>query len=290
MSHMVTRINYCVRLLSSLRCIHHVDSTDDRSYVSVLATAMDAFSSSGTRKIDVLMTDPPYCILERRRNDGSLRDKKKTQRVTSDHVTVPRYKDIKSYDTFTNKWLSLTISRLTDDATILIWTNPLGKATIVKNLHQHSYKLTGEYVWAKHMDKFSSANSVKNEYFLRVNETCLIFHKENSTKMQHVNIDTLPWIVKTNHCTTAATTAANTSDGIDNSIDNNFMHHPCMKPLDALTPLIKLWTKEDDVIFDPFAGTGNILKACQLHRRMNVIGFEILPEWVKYSNNSLSIE
>lgn len=54
--------------------------------------------------------------------------------------------------------------------------------------------------------------------------------------------------------------------------------HPCKKPLSILRDLVRVATPEGGTILDPFAGSGTTLKASLIHNR-NAIGYEIDPKW-----------
>ena len=54
---------------------------------------------------DILITDPPYCLLNRRRTGGDLRDPKIRKKKIDDSDTVTRFENLKEYKTFTKEWL-----------------------------------------------------------------------------------------------------------------------------------------------------------------------------------------
>lgn len=54
---------------------------------------------------DILVTDPPYCLLKRRRTGGDLRDPKVRKKKIDDSDTVTRFENLKEYKTFTKEWL-----------------------------------------------------------------------------------------------------------------------------------------------------------------------------------------
>ncbi len=68
--------------------------------------------------------------------------------------------------------------------------------------------------------------------------------------------------------------------------DEGFINHPTPKPKHFMKKLMKMFTKEEGLILDPFIGSGSTAVACkQLKRRF--IGFEINPKYVKLANNRL---
>jgi DNA modification methylase len=55
--------------------------------------------------------------------------------------------------------------------------------------------------------------------------------------------------------------------------------HPYRKPLSLIKRLILNHTKDDDIIFDPFSGSGSVLSVCKETNRM-FFGIEINKEYI----------
>ena len=242
----------------------------------------ETFSSLGKTRADVLITDPPYCLLERRRKGGDLRDPKKRNKLDGED-TVPRYENVKEYKRFTEQWLTSCVQHgLKDGAVLCIWTNPLGKRPIVDVASTLGYELQGEYLWAKRTTTgVSSITSTKNEVLLRIYESALVFIKKtdqnSTTKLQLGPSDvSLPWSVITGY----------------HEDDGEIRHeHPCHKPFAALEPLIRAWTKPGDMVMDCFAGSGGILQAVvRIGGKRSAVGIEMLPEWVVKANDAITAE
>ena len=58
------------------------------------------------------------------------------------------------------------------------------------------------------------------------------------------------------------------------------------KPIDLIESLIKCFSKDDYVIFDPFMGSGTTAVACK-HLERHYLGFEINPEYCKIAEKRL---
>ncbi len=65
--------------------------------------------------------------------------------------------------------------------------------------------------------------------------------------------------------------------------------HPCPKPLAIPSTHIQISSKENDLIFDPFIGSGTTAVACRGLNR-NFIGCEINPEYCQIAERRLSQE
>ncbi|MEA2033687.1 MAG: DNA methyltransferase [Euryarchaeota archaeon] len=68
--------------------------------------------------------------------------------------------------------------------------------------------------------------------------------------------------------------------------DEGFINHPTPKPKQFIKEILRMFTKENDLILDPFIGSGSTAVACsQLNR--DFIGFEINQNYVKIANKRL---
>jgi len=63
-------------------------------------------------------------------------------------------------------------------------------------------------------------------------------------------------------------------------------YHPTQKPLRVMEWIIRNYTKEGELVLDPFAGSGTTLVACKRLNR-NYIGFELSDEYVRVCNKRL---
>ena len=71
--------------------------------------------------------------------------------------------------------------------------------------------------------------------------------------------------------------------------NKEFREHPTQKPLALFNWIVRNYSKEDEVILDPFMGSGVTLEACKLLHRQ-YIGIEINPEYIKIAERRLSQE
>lgn len=68
--------------------------------------------------------------------------------------------------------------------------------------------------------------------------------------------------------------------------NNKRDHHPCQLPIHLMDRLILMATDENDIVFDPFLGTGTTAIAAK-HLGRKYIGFEIDENYVKISKEKL---
>lgn len=219
------------------------------------ADATQAASWAGVRA-DVLITDPPYCLLTRRRKGGDLRDPKGRKLDTG---PVRRFETVRDYRAFTRAWMQHAARALTDAAPMVIWTNLLGREPIVTAARELGWTHhRGEFVWGKRTREGNSGEEI-----LRVVETALVFSR-TPPPADSPAAPAIPWAVVAGYD--------------DDGEAARWGNHPNHKPVGVLEPLIRTWSRPGELIVDPFAGSGSILAAAvRLGRR--ALGFEIEPDW-----------
>ena len=232
------------RRVSSLKVICG-DAIDSSCY-----NKLSMYRSQKGEKVlaDVLVTDPPYCLLHRRRANGNLREPKRSATgKSSTDPEIVRFNTVSEYREFSRKWLSNAVRNgLKPHANIVIWSNALGKTPIKEVCRELGYTFIGEYIWAKTANRKLVENSIRNEVQLRVYETALIFQKsrseaqygegEPSVREETSRKASIPWSVITGYHDIAP-------DGTEASHE-----HSCHKPFSALEPLLVTWTKPGDLI------------------------------------------
>jgi site-specific DNA-methyltransferase (adenine-specific) len=67
----------------------------------------------------------------------------------------------------------------------------------------------------------------------------------------------------------------------------NRQNHPTQKPEGLIERMVLASSKENDLILDPFSGSGTTLRVCQQLNR-NCIGIELNPDYIELTKNRLS--
>lgn len=232
------------------------DSTDPATWERAL---------SG-RKADALISDPPYCLLTRRRKGGDLRDKKDRK---IDRGPVRRFEDVREFRGFMKAWLSIAVKHLAPDALIVLWMNLLGREPMTAVCRELGWAhVRGEFVWGKRTREGNSG-----EELLRVVETALVFSRTPAAALPF-DAPAIPW----------AAVAGYDDDGEA----TRWGSHPNHKPFGVLEPLIRTWSRPGQLVVDPFAGSGSIPAAAQRLGRQ-VACIELEPEWAERVTARLDI-
>jgi len=238
----------------SARCIT-ADARQEAGYREALAGA----------PADLLLTDPPYCLLTRRRKGGDLRDAKGRK---IEREPAVRFESVREYRTFTEAWLPKAIAHLTPAAPLVIWSNFLGKEPILTTAKALGYAhLEGEFVWAKR-----TTERAGNEQLLRVYEVALVLWRARP-----------PAPTLTDPPRVWAVVAGYDDDGEA----AEFGAHPHHKPFGVLEPLVRTYAPVHGRVLDPFAGSGSI-PAAAVKLGRTVACLELVPEWAELTSQRLA--
>ncbi len=207
----------------------------------------------------LLCTDPPYCLLTRRRKEGDLRDPK-GRKIEGEPVL--RFESVREYRSFTESWFSKAVRHLLPAAPALVWTNFLGKDPILQTAGALGFHWLGEFVWAKVSGEVRDGRVLKsNEELARIFEVALVF-----TRGEMARDRSKPWSV--------------VAGPDDDGEAARFGSHPNHKPFSVLEPLLRAWSREGELVLDPFAGSGSIPAAAQRLGRRAACS-ELRPEWAE---------
>lgn len=223
------------------------------------ARARDAYPRVlGGAKAAALVTDPPYCLLTRRRKGGDLREPKGRK---LDHEIVVRFENVREYRVFTEAWLPAALGCVGEGGAAVIWTNFLGKQPILDVARAHGFAHSrGEFVWAKRTREVEGS-----EQLLRVYEIALVLARAPA-----------PPVPLDGQVPVRAVVAGYDDEGEAAA----FGSHPHHKPFGVLEPLLREFTRPGDWVLDPFAGSGSIpAAALRLGRRAACL--ELVPEWAQ---------
>lgn len=82
-----------------------------------------------------------------------------------------------------------------------------------------------------------------------------------------------------------AVLSSNVWRGLSPPRDEKRKEHGATFPEPFASRIIKIYTKQEDVVLDPFVGIGTTLEACKNTGRKG-IGFEINPKYAKYAKEN----
>jgi DNA modification methylase len=229
-------------------------------------------------KADMVMTDPPYIL------DYLKGKKKKNGEVTKgfglkrDRVyigteTLP--------DNFTELWMNNIAKIQKPDFSIIIYENPKNLRTIWNELEKH-WKYRNTIIWhiPNRVQGFSAKFKFFNKYDFAILGTS--GNTELNTKLEE------PLLQEEYETALFATSGSPHWEGYEKGkkiCPTDYIEHKAAdekssgqgiifgtKPVEILIPYIKVLTKRDDLIVEPYGGSGStLISAIKLKRRCYIM-------------------
>ena len=156
-------------------------------------------------------------------------------------------------------------------------------AFIIEDMLNIGYLMRGEIIW----NKASSASpstawgswlSPKNPVLRDIHEYILVFSKETFSRMNHKNEK-----ATMTRDEFLELTKSIWSFGAESA---KKVGHPAPFPVDLPLNCIKLYTFENDIVIDPFMGSGTTAVAALLSNR-RFVGYEIDPDYIKIAEKRI---
>lgn len=187
-------------------------------------------------KINSIITDPPYGV-DYVEGKKSLQGQKwkggKVKDINGDQLQTEE-----TYANFTHKWLETAIPYLNDYNTVYIFNSDLMICALREGMKRAGFKYSQLIIWVKNTIVIG-----RMDYLLQ--HELLIYgwygkHKFRRSKSKSVLFHAKPAKSKL---------------------------HPTMKPLGLMRKIILNSTEVNDVVYDPFGGSGSTLIACEQTKR-----------------------
>lgn len=210
-------------------------------------------------KVDLLVTDPPYDIPVIN-GGGSINTVKKLNASLTD---LTRSNLMTSYDirTFGEKLFMLQKGNIN----AYFWCN---KKQIPEYLQYYVLEKNCKFdqlPWHK-----TNALPTYSNKYLSDTEYCLYFRKGKGHCFPQNYEDAKTYMI-----------------GPINQADKKLWKHPTIKPLNYIEKMVRNSSKEGELVFDPFMGSGTTGVACKKLGR-NFIGGDLDPEWCRVAKERIN--
>ncbi len=225
--------------------------------------------------VDMIFADPPYNL-----QLGGELTRPNNSKVDACDDDWDKFDSLKTYDDFTHKWLSAARETLHDDGTIWVigsYHNIFRLGYILQDL---GYWILNDIIWRKS----NPMPNFKGKRFTNAHETMIWAAKSKDSKYRF-NYDSMKamnedlqmrsdWFIPL--CTG--------NERLKN--DEGIKLHPTQKPEALLQRVILSSTKPNDVVLDPFFGTGTTgAVAKKLGRQW--IGIEREDDYIKHAQRRI---
>ena len=222
----------------------------------LLTDAYESIKSIPSKSIDLIITDPPYEI-EGIHNSGLLKDRINGYHMELLNSNLGKGIDYSILDEFV---------RVMKKINVYIWCN---KEQIYGYLSYflNKYKCNWEMIiWYK-----TNPPPFTSTHYLKDKEYCLYFWETGVELKPTFESGKTVYISPTN------------------KLDKNDYLHPTIKDIYIIENFVKNSSKEKDLVFDPFVGSGTICLAAK-HLNRNYLGFEINPDYYEIAVKRLNGE
>lgn len=218
----------------------------------------------GQEKAKLLLADPPYCLLARKNKFGEERDSKRSK---IHHTSVSRYNNDHEFYEFSKKWMEAAKDSIEQDGIWCIWTNLPGVNPIKKAAKEIGLNhFVGEFKWGKR-----TKTENRNDNLIRVYEVALVFTREEREK---------DYSLDPTYSGSVITSYDEEGEG------GKWENHPNHKPFSCIAPLIRNYSGPNDLILDPFTGSGSTPFASITMGR-KIYGIELLEQWSRVTKGRM---
>lgn len=201
--------------------------------------------------VDLVVTDPPYKTITGGDSNGANSERPKG--MLQGNRKLFKHQNIKI-----SSWMPEIYRVLKEGSHCYIFTNSLNLQEMLNEVTKVGFKLHNLLVWEKN-------NCTPSQYYMKNCEYVLFLRKGKAKWINNIGDS------KTVH-------------KFNNIIGNKL--HPTEKPVDLLEYYLLNSSEPNDIVFDPFMGSGSTGVAC-LNTNRNFIGIELDEGYFKIAQNRI---
>lgn len=201
--------------------------------------------------VDLVVTDPPYKTITGGDSNGANSERPKG--MLQGNRKLFKHQNIKI-----SSWMPEIYRVLKEGSHCYIFTNSLNLQEMLNEATKVGFKLHNLLVWEKN-------NCTPSQYYMKNCEYILFLRKGKAKWINNIGDS------KTVH-------------KFNNIIGNKL--HPTEKPVDLLEYYLLNSSEPNDIVFDPFMGSGSTGVAC-LNTNRNFIGIELDEGYFNIAQNRI---
>ncbi len=206
------------------------------------------------KSIDLVVTDPPYKIIKG--GDSNGKNSKRPQGILKGSRNLFKYQNIKISD-----WMDELYRVLKEDSHIYIFTNLTNLKEMLDESLKTGFKIHNILIWEKN-------NCTPSQFYMKNCEYVLFLRKGKAKYINNIG-------------------SSKTVHKFNNIIGKK--KHPCEKPVDLLQFYILNSSQENDIVLDPFMGSGSTGVAC-VNTNRKFIGMELDENYYQITEKRIEEE
>ena len=227
---------------------------------------LEILSSMQENSIDMVFADPPYML-----SNGGLT----CQNGKMANVNKGKWDKSRGFEediVFHNEWISACRRVLKPEGTIWISGTYHSIYQCGYILQKNNFHILNDIVWFKP----NASPNLSCRFFTASHETLIWARKDKKAK-HTFNYDKMKNGLFPEDKFKKENTQMRSVWSITAPKNDEKEHgkHPTQKPLDLLKRIVLASTKENDVVLDPFCGSGTTGVACAFFKNRSFIGIEI---------------
>lgn len=203
--------------------------------------------------IDLIITDPPYKIITG--GDSNGKNSVRPKGMLSGNRKLFTHQN----DILPEQWMPELYRILKNGSHCYIFTNALNMQVMLNQSCSAGFKLHNILVWEKN-------NCTPSQFYMKNCEYVLFLRKGKAKWINNIG-------------------ESKTVHSFKNIIGNKV--HPTQKPIDLIEFYIRNSSEENDIVFDPFVGSGTTCIAARNTGR-HYIGYELDEEYFNIAQKRLS--
>lgn len=229
----------------------------DKIYVEDCLATLDRMEDNS---IDLIITSPPYNRKWYQTTYG------KKFRVDTDYGVYDDCLPPEEYEKWQREVISKCLQKLKPTGSLFYNHIDIQKNNLtIHPTYVYDFPLVQPIIWDK-----GSTPKVARNYFYPTIEYIFWFKKD---------YDSRPYFNRDD---------ADFQNCVWHFLPQRFINHPAPFPLELPTNIIKSCSKEGDIVYDPFMGSGTTALAAKMLGR-HYIGSELNPEYAQMSEERLNI-
>ena len=209
-------------------------------YKILQGDCLELMKNIPNNSVDLLITDPPYKTITGGDKNGANSVRPKGM-LSGNRKLFAYQNEIHPKD-----WMPLIYAILKPNSHAYIFTNALNMQLMLNEANEAGFKLHNILVWEKN-------NCTPSQYYMKNCEYILFLRKGKAKWIKDIG-------------------GSKTVHQFNNIIGSKL--HPTQKPIDLLEFYINNSSMENDLILDPFMGSGSTGVAC-VNTNRNFIGIEL---------------
>ena len=235
-----------------------------------LADTFEILPKMKTEYVDVIFADPPYFLS----NDGMTFNSGKVVSVNKgDWDKISSFTDKHE---FNRQWIRLAKNILKPNGTIWISGTFHNIFSVGMALEQEGFKILNNITW----QKTNPPPNFSCRYFTHSTETVLWARKNTESARHFFNYELMKKLNGGKQMKDVWT------GPLTPQREKTYGKHPTQKPLYLLEIILKASTLENDLILDPFCGSGTTGVACKVLNR-KFIGIDNNAEYIELAKERL---